>query len=282
LINATNLHLLRRQGFAQRHVDTPHGKLHVLDAAGRGDGPPVVLVHGLSGRGTSFRGVVPQLLARVRRVLLPDLLGHGHSEVPSVPLSPTRLTESFAHSLDVLLDEPAVLFGNSLGAFHVVKYAAEKPDRVCGVVLCSPGGAKLSEGDFRGAQKMLQLDTHEDALTLVSRSVARPFGPVRHLIAKSLRQRLSVPHVRRFLDELSLDDSLSPSDLGDLKMPVLMLWGTADTVYPRSAFDWFRSHLPGHAQVEEPDGFGHAAMIERPRELAARLVTFLDDSGDRS
>ena len=62
--------------------------------------------------------------------------------------------------------------------------------------------------------------------------------------------------------------------LAALAMPILLLWGQSERLLPKSSLAYLRRHLPGHAIIEEPAGFGHCPHIDDPARLAARLVAF--------
>jgi pimeloyl-ACP methyl ester carboxylesterase len=61
-------------------------------------------------------------------------------------------------------------------------------------------------------------------------------------------------------------------------MPILFLWGRSEKLLPPSALRYFRDHLPAHAIVEEPHGFGHTPQLEEPARLAARILAFVKDA----
>ena len=69
-----------------------------LDYLAAGDGPPVLLVHGLGGSALNWVEVAPAL-ARKRRVLVPDLPGHGRSS----PLTGVSSLDAYADALDELV-----------------------------------------------------------------------------------------------------------------------------------------------------------------------------------
>lgn len=110
----------------------------MLTSAG-GDGPPIVLLHGLMGRGRTWRRQVPWL-RQFGHVFVVDAAGHGR------PAPAELTTEAFVADLATLLDpgEPAVLIGHSMGALHGWCYAAEYPDRVRALVV------EDMAPDFRG------------------------------------------------------------------------------------------------------------------------------------
>jgi pimeloyl-ACP methyl ester carboxylesterase len=57
------------------------------------------------------------------------------------------------------------------------------------------------------------------------------------------------------------------------------MWGQSERILPLTAYNFFRRHLPGHARVQEPEGFGHSPFLERPNELARRILAFMTEVG---
>jgi pimeloyl-ACP methyl ester carboxylesterase len=55
------------------------------------------------------------------------------------------------------------------------------------------------------------------------------------------------------------------------------LWGRSEKLLPASALSYFRAHLPKHAIIEEPHGFGHTPQFEEPGRLAERILSFVRD-----
>jgi pimeloyl-ACP methyl ester carboxylesterase len=65
-----------------------------------------------------------------------------------------------------------------------------------------------------------------------------------------------------------------PESLSALEMPILLLWGQSERLLPPSALAYFRRHLPPHAIIEEPAGFGHSPHVDDPVRLGERLLAF--------
>ena len=84
-----------------------------------------------------------------------------------------------------------------------------------------------------------------------------------------------------WVDALSTDDLLTPGVLARLSMPTLLLWGKRDRILPASSLEFFKRHLPPHAEVEEPWSFGHSPFLEQPEELARRIASFVVDIPSR-
>jgi pimeloyl-ACP methyl ester carboxylesterase len=87
------------------------------------------------------------------------------------------------------------------------------------------------------------------------------------------------PAVHRVFATATADDCIPPEELGTLRMPVLLLWGQSDRLLPADGIDYFRAHLPPHAQVELVQGFGHVPQVERPIQVTRRLIRFADEAG---
>jgi len=84
---------LRGQNVQSEYVDVDGYKIHYFEAVPParlrvlGDGPPLVLVHGLGSRGEDWSGMIPTLAAHGFHVYVPDLLGYGRSSKPDVDYS---------------------------------------------------------------------------------------------------------------------------------------------------------------------------------------------------
>jgi pimeloyl-ACP methyl ester carboxylesterase len=92
--------------------------------------------------------------------------------------------------------------------------------------------------------------------------------------ASGLRATMQRQAVRDILATATLDDLPAPERLGDLSMPVLLMWGRSERVLPPSALAYFRQHLPARSLIEEPTGFGHCPHFDDPTRLADRLIEF--------
>ena len=132
------------QGYRSRTIPTSVGEVHVLEADGRGKLPTLVLLHGFSSAGVHYFPLLHSLRRRFRRIVLPDLPAHGFSGSPRGGVRGETLLDGLTEALDAVLDEPVILFGNSLGGIAAIRYALARPARVRGLILCSPTGAAMS------------------------------------------------------------------------------------------------------------------------------------------
>lgn len=264
---------LGRRGVKSRFVSTRQGRMHVYDATGTGDLPTLVVLHGIGASGTPFTVMLPRLLAAFRRVVIPDLPGHGFSEDPPSPFTPESLFDAIDTTLKEVVPEPAVLAGNSLGGALALHHAERFPERVRALVLISPAGARSTEEEWRGIQRLFDIKTRSEAQAFAAKVYHRAPWFLK-LVAHELPSSFNRSAVRDLLATATNDDFASPEQLAKLTMPVLLVWGKSERILPRGHFDYLCRNLPKHAVIEEPLGFGHCPHFDAPALLASRIVSF--------
>ncbi len=107
----------------------------------RGDGPPVILIHGIAASLHDWTDVAPNLAAQGYSTYALDLLGHGDSPKPEDTGS-YHIESIYAHFCDWLqnlrLPEPPLLVGHSMGGYLSLLHALRNPEAVRGLVLINP------------------------------------------------------------------------------------------------------------------------------------------------
>mgnify|MGYP001799551637 FL=1 len=129
-----------------------------------GDGPPLILIHGVGLRAEAWAGVMPQLSAQFA-VSAVDMPGHGGS-----PLGKAReLTDYVSRFVDYVqsLDQRVFVAGHSMGALIALELAAQFPDRVAGV-------AALNAIYRRTPDAALAVQARANALNAEARASAEP------------------------------------------------------------------------------------------------------------
>lgn len=265
---------LRWHGFTSRRIATSTGRIHAVDIREHGDLPPVLLLHGFSAAGVHWFPLLRRLQRDTRRLVAPDLPGHGFSDLPEGGLDPAVVERGLMEALDQLIGEPVVLLGNSMGGMAAVRYATRRPQAVRGLILISPGGAPMSETDLARFRAGFALDAHEDALEFVDRLMDRP-GRMRSVLAWGVRERFRREAMRHLIGALQAEHLLTADEVAALAQPTLLLWGESERILPRDGLAFFRRHLPDDAWIEEPQGWGHSPYLERPDEVAAWVRRFL-------
>lgn len=262
---------LQRRGVQTRWAPSPLGNVHLYDAAGLGSLPTTVLLHGIGSNATPFGPVLARLQRHVRRIVAPDYPGHGFSPTPRGTVTPEALFDALSVVLDRTLDEPAIIVGNSLGGALALRYAMARPDRVRALVLVSPAGARATDAEWRALKDAFAFESRAGALLFLDRVYHRtPWlaRAVAHELPASIRRRA----VRDLLASASNEHAASPEELAALAMPVLLVWGRSERLLPDTHLEYFVKHLPKHAVVERPLGFGHCPHVDAPEALARRIV----------
>ncbi len=259
-------------------IETGPHRIHVLTV---GDGPPLVLLHGLGGSLMTWQGVADPMSQR-HRVILVDLPGHGASSAPDpsdCDYSPVALARAIADAVAAVCDEPAVVAGHSLGGAVAALVATTSPHLVARLVLIDPAGAgddadpelmRLIEAEATGggSREILELFFHDRALVTST-------GVAEH------SRMLAQPGVHaavRAVARSSFDGAAQRIDvrpaLADIDVPVLVIWGAEDRVFHVAQADALSVAIPD-AQVEIVAGAGHVPHLERPDAVAALIDAFL-------
>jgi pimeloyl-ACP methyl ester carboxylesterase len=251
-----------------------------------GEGPPLVLVHGLGGAASNWTELVP-LLARRHRLLVPDLPGHGGSSA----LPAVSGLEPFADRVALVAERegmlPAPVVGHSLGGMIVLRLALRRPADVQAIVLA--GSAGLSIGNIWGRQ-LLSLFTAIRPGRLAARqrgrvarspllrrvvfgtvSVADPVALTNEAVEGFLAAQLLHTDVDSAWQALRLDDPRQELEL--IRAPVLVLWGAEDGQLPLDdAFEYTRRL---RARLRVIAGCGHLLIGERPEVCDRAIADFL-------
>ena len=238
-----------------------------------GEGPPLVLVHGVAMRGDDWAPLL-RALKRTHRVYAIDLLGYGDSDKPEHgDYSIARQTEIVRQFLDAQRIEAADVVGVSMGGWIAAKLAAEHPRRVRRLVLVSSAGfaypTKLGESSF----SPMTLEQLRESLRLQTDQADR----LPDFIARDFlrRSRLKSRVVRASMKAMLTGRDLVEGKLQRVRMPVLILWGDRDRIIPFDNAARMQRELP-QARVVRLEGCGHLALIECRERVLPALAAFLD------
>ena len=252
-----------------------------------GNGPPLILIHGLGG---SLRWWRPNIgaMAAIRTVYAVDLPGHGLSDKPPIsyglPLARSFLLNFMATTGLASAD----LMGHSAGGLIALDFALSYPDRVGKLVLVDSAGLGRSVAAFL---KLMTLPVVGELLARPRRIFLR--GLLRRLfydrslatpeLLEELRQERSAPGFRQAL----LSALRSGVDIGgmktrfsmaakapQLKAPTLILWGEEDRILPVSHARAAAQLLRG-SRLHIFPRCGHAPNLERPEEFNQIVTDFL-------
>ena len=257
----------------------------------RGEGQPLLLLHGFSGSAAALAPLARHL-ARGWRVLAVDLLGHGRSEAPRDP-EPYRM-ERCADQLAALLRErdarPAHVFGYSMGGRVALALAVLRPDSVSSLALLG-ASAGLADPRARAARvrddRALADRIERDGVEAFARAWAELplFASQKRFLSAEARAALQAQRQGNRAHGLAnslrgLGSGAQPpfhDALGALDVPVWLGHGVEDAKFAAIARD-LAHRIPAAVRCPIPAA-GHAAHLENPDAVLAELDSFFARAG---
>jgi len=236
----------------------------------RGEGEPVVLLHGLMGEMDHWECTLQALEGTCRGLApLVPILDPDQAEA-----SIEGLTDYVGAFLDALDLPPAVVGGNSLGGHLALELALRYPARVGGLILTGSSGL-FERGFTRGVPHVPTAEFVREKMeeifydaTLVTPSWVES---VRRILTTRV-SALRVLRVARSAKRASLEGRL-----GDIRIPTLLVWGKDDRITPPEVAERFRALVPG-AELAFVANCGHAPMLEQPAIFNAIVGDWLRDT----
>lgn len=269
---------------------TVHGRSIAYVEAG--EGPVLLLIHGMAGECANWREVI-EPLARHHTVIAPDLPGHGASAPGHGDYSLGALAAGLRDLLTTLGHERATIVGHSLGGGVAMQFFYQFPQRTERLVLVSSGGLGqgvsplLRGAALPGAATLLRLAANRRIVAALDEGGRRlrrrgsPRGVYLEAVARALRPLQEPGSRRAFLQTLrSVIDvhgqHVSARDrlylLGE--MQTLIVWGERDRTIPAAHGREAAEAIP-HCRHETLARAAHFPHLEDPDGLAAILADFL-------
>ncbi|KAF3435027.1 hypothetical protein FNV43_RR22114 [Rhamnella rubrinervis] len=247
--------------------------------------PSLLLVHGFGANAMWQYGDHLRHFVSRFNVFVPDLLFFGHSYT-----SRPERTESFqAVSMMKMMESHGVrrmsLVGISYGGFVGYSMAAQFPEAVEKIVLCC-SGVCLEEKDMEdGLFKVANLDEAADILLpqtparlrqLMKFSFVKPARGVPSIFLTDFIHVMCTKYVqekRELIQTLLKGRKLS--EFPRITQPTLVLWGDQDQIFPLELGYRLKNHVGENAQIAIIKNAGHAVNLEKPKEFAKHLKSFL-------
>ena len=258
-----------------------------LNHVSSGDGPPVILIHGISQSLTDWYSLMPILASDGYRAIAVDLLGHGDSPKPTDPeFYTTRAVygtlESWIEALR--MEPPYFLVGHSLGGYMSLNYARRHPDNVAAMVLINP---LFSLSQLKG---LLNIFMPYDSLGV--RVLRRtPSWLVNSFLAKSDSFTTMLPPKARAMYAKNVKRAspyflLIPKSAKDLTPELeyispktMVIYGVHDNIEDPLSFPRLVSGLP-NAIGRAMTGCGHQPHHNKPDVVNRIILNFLNDNSN--
>jgi pimeloyl-ACP methyl ester carboxylesterase len=259
-----------------------------------GEGPVLLLVHGIASDSEAWRAALP-LLARRATVIAPDLPGHGASGKAPGDYSLGSLASSLRDLLVKLGHERATLVGHSLGGGVAMQFSYMFPERTERLGLVSSGGlgqnvnlllraATLPGSELAIAATIGPITAVGRATVATLRRLGLRVAPDLGEVGRGFATLADSQGRAAFLDTLRSvvnfrGQRVDASDRLYLAvgMPTLLLWGERDPIIPVGHGRRAEQRMPGSRLVTFTD-CGHFPQIDDPHRFAATLLEFIDET----
>jgi pimeloyl-ACP methyl ester carboxylesterase len=243
-----------------------------LEVLRKGEGPPILLLHGLSVVDPEARFL--NLLAPHAEIIAPSHPGFGHSPRPADFDSIYDLVHLYLDLLETLPHETVTLMGFSFGGWLAAEIAAASCHRLARLILVDPLGIKLGDRESRDILDLFNAPPDE-----VQRRTWHDASKSTHDF-NTMSDDAIVVHARN-RDALCLYgwqpfmyNPKLPRWLCRIAAPTLVLWGASDGVVTPAYGRAYASLIPG-ARFEVIDSAGHHPEVEQPEAFAARVTAFI-------
>ena len=278
------------------------GRLSLHHTMGGEGAPPILFVHGLGSSGyIEWRFNLPYF-ARTHRVLAPDLPGFGRTDKPrGARYGIPYFARSLVQYLDAMEVASAVVVGTSMGGRVALELALEFSRRVSRLVLVNSLGLGRPQVQFFYPLMMLPrvgeaaMRVAREAVTRVPPAIIRRWASRYAGVSADLERTMDdayLADLREMFEAEGFPEAylatvrsmarpaalLGMHDLsgrlGELRMPVMLVWGADDPLFPVTHATRAHSRLPG-SRLAVIEGAGHTPQAERPDEFNRAVARFL-------
>lgn len=237
--------------------DDPLVRLSVIEVVPEEPVGTIIMIHGYGGYAMQWQYQL-KAFADHYRVIACDLRGHHHSDAPYSNYDMPELQSD----LDALVDKmhvqtPFILMGHSFGGAIATEFAHRRPQDVARLILIATTGEYRL---FPGAPELLSLPL----------PVLRP---IRRLVRRQLR---APAHVLKFMYFRAMHVWNAWNMFKDLRMPVLVIRGDRDQVYPTAVFEQVAKNIPDAEEVNV-GASSHLVMLERADAVTRAIERFLTE-----
>jgi pimeloyl-ACP methyl ester carboxylesterase len=263
---------LWREGVKSEYVDAGGYRLHYFEA-GRSDGTPLLLVHGLGARGEDWREMIPAMAARGFHIYAPDLPGYGRSSKPADANYSIAMEEAAVVSFMQAVHLPrADVGGWSMGGWVSMKLALDRPEMVDRLVVYDSAGIYFPAsfgpelfvpGDAPGVTRLVKILS------------PRP-GPMPDFVMRAVIRKIAQNGwvVQRSMTAMTNGRDLLDFRLHDIRQPTLVVWGAEDELIPLEVGKKIHEGIP-NSSLKVVGGCGHLAPLECSEPVAEATEKFL-------
>jgi pimeloyl-ACP methyl ester carboxylesterase len=255
-------------------IDVRAGQLHYLD---EGEGPTLILLHGMGGEAALWSDVIVGLGGRFRTIGL-DLRGHGQS-ASEAPISIEAIVDDLGEAIKKLGVSSFHLAGVSLGAAAALRLTASTPQQVQSLVICgigvtlgNPLGNGLADEVYAIRETVVYLPSKRFSEQIAENILMPDTSPAR---IEALAAAVYKVTKKRYFETVQAFAACDNAAVARrVKCRTLILRGEADELASAPAADALSKLIAGSIRKDIADA-GHHANIDNPKAFAAELGGFI-------
>jgi 3-oxoadipate enol-lactonase len=249
-----------------------------------GSGPAILMIHGFTNHGMVWAQQIADLLHAGHTVVMPDLAGHGLSQVADRKTTVEDLAKDMVNLLDHLGIDKAIVCGLSLGGMVTQSMAINYPERVRALVVANSCADSTMPDVTAARESWIEM-------------FERPNGPLLRMQAvwpQMLNERYRAsPTAEAFLASWQRINGKIPGGsfanvargsqefksstrLKDVDAPCLVIAGEFDRLFPPAVCGEIATLIPG-AKFSVIEGAGHLSSLDSPKQFNELLLQFLRD-----
>ena len=250
-------------------------KIRYLEEGGS-DGN-ILLLHGLGASAERWTHVIPHL-SKKYHLIIPDLLGFGFSDKPSVDYTPLFFSQFIFDFIKTLGITKTSLIGSSLGGQIVAECAITQSKMIEKIVLVSPSGIMKQSTPTLDAYMLAALYPTQDGAKTAFQMMAGINKEIDSDTINGFIQRMTLPNAKMaFMSTmLGVRNSAPLSErLERISVPTLVIWGKHDTLIPITYSKDYVSSIK-NCQLVEMESSGHTPYVEEPEKFSEIVLRFLN------
>lgn len=233
----------------------------------QGEGPVIILLHGLFGALSNYKDVFDTFSDRYR-VIIPLLPIYS---LPIISTNVKNIAKYLASFINYKNLNQFTLLGNSLGGHVALYYLTKHPEKVKNLVLTGSSG--LYENTMGSS-----FPRREDKVFIKNKIAETFYDPI-HATDELVDECYSIVNDRaQLIRILAIAKSAirhnMAKEIPKMTLPTLLIWGKSDTITPPVVAEEFHE-LFTNSELHWIDKCGHAAMMERPKEFNEILSEWL-------
>ena len=260
----------------EKFVTIDGNKIRYLESGESKD--VIVLIHGLGASAERWEFVIPEF-SKNHKVVVPDLIGFGHSDKPIVDYTTDFFLDFLGNFLKKLDIKKTHIIGSSLGGQITAEFTSKNQDLIENLVLVSPSGIMKHSTPALDAYVLAALYPNLDGAKNAFEMMAGPSRQINEKIIEDFVKRMKLPNAKMAFMSTLLglkNAEVITQSLQKISVPSLIIWGEDDPVIPIKYADDFVSSIQD-CRFYMMDNCGHTPYVDDPARFSKLVLDFLEN-----